>query len=48
MLSCEHFTGLAALWGVIAIGLFADNESVLNLSKGRAGLFKGKGIIEGI
>lgn len=39
---CVFGSGLSALWGVLAIGLFASDESVLNLSKGRSGLFKGK------
>jgi len=34
--------GLSALWGVIAIGLFADGEKLLNITHGEAGLFKGK------
>jgi hypothetical protein len=34
-------TGLAAFWGVIAIGLFADGENLLSLTHGRPGLFKG-------
>lgn len=33
--------GLSAFWGVLAIGLFADGETVLSLTNGRAGLFKG-------
>lgn len=33
--------GLAAFWGVLAIGLFADGETVLSLTNGRAGIFKG-------
>jgi len=33
--------GLAAFWGVVAIGLFADGENLLSLTHGRPGLFKG-------
>ncbi|CAL8107424.1 unnamed protein product [Orchesella dallaii] len=33
--------GLSAFWGVLAIGLFADGETLLNLTNGRSGLFKG-------
>ncbi|KAF4524277.1 hypothetical protein B566_EDAN012040 [Ephemera danica] len=36
--------GLAAVWGVLAVGLFADNpEPDLSTTSGRAGLFKGGG-----
>jgi hypothetical protein len=33
--------GAAAIWGVIAVGLFADNPEPLDTTSGRSGLFKG-------
>jgi hypothetical protein len=36
------FIGAAAVWGVIAVGLFADNPEPLDTTSGRSGLFKGK------
>jgi hypothetical protein len=36
------FIGSAAVWGVIAVGLFADNPEPLDTTSGRSGLFKGK------
>jgi hypothetical protein len=36
------FLGAAAVWGVIAVGLFADNPEPLDTTSGRSGLFKGK------
>jgi hypothetical protein len=36
------FAGAAAIWGVIAVGLFADNPEPLDTTSGRSGLFKGK------
>jgi ammonia channel protein AmtB len=36
------FIGAAAIWGVIAVGLFADNPEPLDTTSGRSGLFKGK------
>jgi hypothetical protein len=35
-------TGSAAVWGIIAVGLFADNPEPLDTTSGRSGLFKGK------
>ncbi|XP_067004118.2 putative ammonium transporter 3 [Anabrus simplex] len=35
--------GMAAIWGVIAVGLFADNPYPLDTTGGRSGLFKGGG-----
>ncbi|CAK9833649.1 Putative ammonium transporter 3 [Anthophora retusa] len=35
--------GASGIWGIIAIGLFADNPHPLNTTSGRAGLFKGGG-----
>ncbi|XP_020291656.1 putative ammonium transporter 3 [Pseudomyrmex gracilis] len=35
--------GASGIWGVIAIGLFADNPYPLDTTKGRKGLFKGGG-----
>ncbi|XP_034192017.2 ammonium transporter [Osmia lignaria lignaria] len=35
--------GASGVWGIIAIGLFADNPYPLNTTKGRKGLFKGGG-----
>nr|CAD7402710.1 unnamed protein product [Timema cristinae] len=35
--------GMAAIWGVVAVGLFADNPYPLDTTKGRSGLFKGGG-----
>ncbi|GFG38745.1 hypothetical protein Cfor_02773, partial [Coptotermes formosanus] len=35
--------GAAAIWGVIAVGLFADNPEPLDTTSGRSGLFKGGG-----
>jgi len=37
--------GAAAVWGVIAVGLFADNPVPLGTTSGRSGLFKGKSAI---
>lgn len=38
----HSITGLAAFWGVIAIGLFSEGEKLLMpAEKVRAGLFKG-------
>jgi len=39
------FAGAAAVWGVIAVGLFADNPVPLGTTSGRSGLFKGKSAI---
>lgn len=33
--------GASGIWGVIAIGLFADNPYPLDTTSGRSGLFKG-------
>lgn len=35
--------GIGGLWGVIAVGLFADNPIPLTITNGRKGLFKGGG-----
>ncbi|CAL7933244.1 unnamed protein product [Xylocopa violacea] len=35
--------GASGIWGIIAIGLFADNPHPLNTTSGRRGLFKGGG-----
>lgn len=35
--------GLGGIWGVIAVGLFADNPIPLETTNGRSGLFKGGG-----
>lgn len=35
--------GLSAIWGVLAVGLFADNPQPLTTTSGRSGLFKGGG-----
>ena len=34
--------GVAGFWGVIAIGLFVDADSLEMITNGRAGLFKGQ------
>lgn len=35
--------GLGGIWGVISVGLFADNPKPLGTTNGRMGLFKGGG-----
>lgn len=35
--------GVCGIWGVIAVGLFADNPIPLGTTNGRSGLFKGGG-----
>lgn len=35
--------GLGGIWGVLAVGLFADNPKPLETTYGRSGLFKGGG-----
>ncbi|KAI8045882.1 putative ammonium transporter 2 [Drosophila gunungcola] len=35
--------GVCGIWGVIAVGLFADNPIPLDTTNGRSGLFKGGG-----
>lgn len=35
--------GVCGIWGVIAVGLFADNPVPLGTTNGRSGLFKGGG-----
>ncbi|XP_055839159.1 putative ammonium transporter 2 isoform X1 [Episyrphus balteatus] len=35
--------GVCGIWGVLAVGLFADNPIPLGTTKGRTGLFKGGG-----
>ncbi|XP_055598087.1 putative ammonium transporter 2 isoform X1 [Uranotaenia lowii] len=35
--------GVAGIWGVLAVGLFADNPIPLGTTNGRSGLFKGGG-----
>lgn len=35
--------GVCGIWGVVAVGLFADNPIPLELTNGRSGLFKGGG-----
>lgn len=35
--------GVCGIWGVIAVGLFADNPLPMDTTKGRSGLFKGGG-----
>ncbi|XP_062545159.1 putative ammonium transporter 2 [Armigeres subalbatus] len=35
--------GVAGIWGVLAVGLFADNPIPLDTTNGRSGLFKGGG-----
>ncbi|XP_055919664.1 putative ammonium transporter 3 [Eupeodes corollae] len=35
--------GVCGIWGVIAVGLFADNPVPLDTTNGRSGLFKGGG-----
>ncbi|XP_063217732.1 putative ammonium transporter 2 isoform X2 [Bacillus rossius redtenbacheri] len=35
--------GMASIWGVLAVGLFADNPRPLQTTSGRSGLFKGGG-----
>ncbi|XP_053956833.1 putative ammonium transporter 2 isoform X1 [Anastrepha ludens] len=35
--------GVCGIWGVIAVGFFADNPVPLETTKGRSGLFKGGG-----
>lgn len=35
--------GVCGIWGVIAVGLFADNPIPMDTTKGRSGLFKGGG-----
>lgn len=40
-----HFSlrsaGVSGIWGVIAIGIFADNPAPLDTTSGRKGLIKG-------
>ncbi|VEN55964.1 unnamed protein product [Callosobruchus maculatus] len=35
--------GVGGIWGVLAVGLFADNPAPLDTTNGRCGLFKGGG-----
>lgn len=35
---------MGGLWGMVAVGLFIDNDKLLNLTQERSGLFKGGGI----
>lgn len=35
--------GIGGVWGVIAVGFFADNPIPLETTNGRTGLFKGGG-----
>ncbi|XP_075749181.1 putative ammonium transporter 3 [Rhipicephalus microplus] len=35
--------GVGGIWGLLAVGLFADADSLLRLTSGRSGLFKGGG-----
>lgn len=35
--------GVSGIWGVVAVGLFADNPIPLDTTNGRSGLFKGGG-----
>ncbi|KAH7951621.1 hypothetical protein HPB52_010929 [Rhipicephalus sanguineus] len=35
--------GVGGVWGLLAVGLFADADSLLRLTSGRSGLFKGGG-----
>lgn len=37
------YVGASGIWGIIAIGLFADNPYPLDTTSGRKGLFKGGG-----
>lgn len=37
-----HLSGASGLWGVLAIGFFADNPRPLETTNGRKGLLKGK------
>lgn len=34
--------GIGGFWGIIAIGLFVDADTLDNITNGRAGLFKGR------
>ena len=34
--------GVGGLWGVLAIGLFVDADSLEKITNGRSGLFKGR------
>ncbi|KAK8761841.1 hypothetical protein V5799_026894 [Amblyomma americanum] len=35
--------GVGGIWGLLAVGLFADADTLLRLTSGRSGLFKGGG-----
>lgn len=35
---------MGGLWGMVAVGLFIDNDKLLNLTHERSGLFKGGGL----
>ena len=37
-----NLEGASGIWGVLAIGFFADNPYPLDTTSGRSGLFKGK------
>ncbi|RLU23151.1 hypothetical protein DMN91_005429 [Ooceraea biroi] len=41
--AATHDVGASGIWGVVAIGLFADNPYPLDTTSGRKGLFKGGG-----
>ncbi|XP_045457669.1 putative ammonium transporter 2 [Melitaea cinxia] len=41
--SASAVHGASGLWGVIAVGLFADNPIPMDTTNGRSGLFKGGG-----
>lgn len=41
ILIMSFYAGASGIWGIIAIGLFADNPYPLDTTSGRKGLFKG-------
>ena len=36
-----RFKGISGIWGIIAIGLFADDPKPLDTTSGRKGVLKG-------
>lgn len=36
--------GIGGIWGMLAIGLFAENDNMRNYTRGLNGLFKGGGL----
>lgn len=40
-LTIFYFIGISGIWGVLAIGLFADDPKPLKTTSGRKGVLKG-------